>query len=293
MRCLRAAAAAFVCFVIFFLGKYITHTDDADRYEKASKNNFTGYDGGAWTVCTHISHYLNFDYGLGTFIVYQLRPFSVLEFGCGIGIYLQFIVTRNPQTRSAVGIEPIDMSAAGVFGKDIRNPTQIMGNILSNSRREERLEMKSSELVYSIEVAEHIPYDQHPELVRFLSSKTKKYLLFSSAHPGQEGVGHIPESMLPKDTWIKRFENEVLFYLPRLSEMLANACGTKNRNHRMNAFVMGTDPDLDTAELHPQVQKTPEGDKHNSFAQTLFPKVDYAINVLLSRCGTNPNLRAQ
>jgi len=61
------------------------------------------------------------------------------------------------------------------------------------------------ELVISFEVAEHIPPQFHPQLIRSLAEASSKYLIFSAARPGQGGTGHVNESMHRAEWWIERF----------------------------------------------------------------------------------------
>merc|ERR1719413_15496 len=58
-----------------------------------------------------------------------------------------------------------------------------------------------SDLVYSFEVAEHIPAKFHDRLVSILANATGKWLVFSAARPGQGGTGHIAEALRTKDEW--------------------------------------------------------------------------------------------
>ena len=49
------------------------------------------------------------------------------------------------------------------------------------------------DLVYSIEVAEHMPLEMHTHVVQFFTALSRKgtKLIFSAATPGQAGTGHI------------------------------------------------------------------------------------------------------
>jgi hypothetical protein len=59
--------------------------------------------------------------------------------------------------------------------------------------------------VMTIEVLEHIPAEFHPHAIDALAQATKKYLLFSAAHPGQPGEGHVGPSMKTRDQWLADF----------------------------------------------------------------------------------------
>jgi SAM-dependent methyltransferase len=59
------------------------------------------------------------------------------------------------------------------------------------------------DVVYCFEVAEHMPAALGDRLVEFIA-RYRTTVLFSAAHPGQGGTGHINEQL---DTyWIQRFE---------------------------------------------------------------------------------------
>lgn len=58
---------------------------------------------------------------------------------------------------------------------------------------QEHLNGKKSDLIYSIEVFEHIHLDQHDDDVQFLAGLARKgtKLIFGAGIPDQSGVGHI------------------------------------------------------------------------------------------------------
>ena len=60
----------------------------------------------------------------------------------------------------------------------------------------------SFDLAYCFEVAEHLPEVLGRVLVRFLADQAP-IVVFTAAHPGQGGTGHINEQ--PKSYWIERF----------------------------------------------------------------------------------------
>ena len=66
----------------------------------------------------------------------------------------------------------------------------------------------------TIEVLEHIPVTYHEHIVKALAQATKEYLLFSAAHPGQDGEGHAGPSMKTREQWteeILRWTDNSLF----------------------------------------------------------------------------------
>lgn len=243
------------------------------------KEEVVGSAGGAWSWMTHIRHYgLNFDLGLANFIV-GLNPDSAVEFGCGIGLYTQYLVQAGVQG-PVIGIEPNDMSSAGVFNETGASfPLQIKGDVLKNQYI--RRSINSADVVYSIEVAEHIEEARLPMLVSFISSKVKNYLVFSAGRPGQGGTGHI--SLKPKIYWIELFEKTGLKFLPNLTKSLQKWCDNQNENHRLNGFVMGKNSSLDRIMKVNEVDRNGvvSKEKHEAIALDIFPNVQYAVEKAL------------
>jgi SAM-dependent methyltransferase len=66
------------------------------------------------------------------------------------------------------------------------------------------------DLAFCFEVAEHLDARLGQRLVEFLAS-TAPVVIFTAAHPGQGGLGHVNEQ--PREYWIERFENEGMAYL--------------------------------------------------------------------------------
>ncbi len=125
----------------------------------------------------------------------------VMEIGCGVGVYVDALKKEvKKKNRKVFGIEPNPMG--GTFERGRRGPEQLAINFLNNDNtfkfgrnlREEKIgEGVAFDLIYSIEVFEHIPPERHQDAACFvagLASPGTK-LIFGAAHPGQEGVGHI------------------------------------------------------------------------------------------------------
>ena len=259
-------------------------TVNSNQQEITTFSGSQGNQGGDWSWCTHVTKYgLNFDLGLASFLADQLQPTRTFEFGAGMGLYAEYLVRHGHVPGDVYGAEPTDMSAAGVFGRT-EWPKQIKGNLLDDDRQAERQALGKFDVVYSIEVAEHIPAKLRPQLLQFLSSITGKYLVFSAARPRQGGTGHIPESMLKRHEWIQLWESTGLYHLPRLSEMLRNNCDDWNKNHRINAFVMGVSRDLDTSIVVPLLNRTHNVNDRLQIEQERFPFVKEAIARNIDKC---------
>jgi hypothetical protein len=75
------------------------------------------------------------------------------------------------------------------------------------------------DLSYCFEVAEHLPPAIGAKLVKFISGLSP-IVVFTAAHPGQGGTGHINEQ--PKQYWIDLFADNGLIHLLEESNSLAN-----------------------------------------------------------------------
>lgn len=106
---------------------------------------------------------------------------SALDYGGGIGIYLTGLRDAGVAAGNLVVVEPVNVSACAV-----RGVTHVQGSVPSL-----RLP-RTFDLVMSLEVAEHFPPCQGLEdaLVDFMVGHAAQWVVFSAAHPGQEGQGH-------------------------------------------------------------------------------------------------------
>jgi SAM-dependent methyltransferase len=132
----------------------------------------------------------------------QIVDCKVLEVGCGVGIYADALKKDSAKyQRQVFGIEPNPMG--GAF-KRRNGPRQLTVNILENgdtfeyatTLRKKYLNKTGDsyfDLLYSIEVFEHLPLNRHVDAVRFLAglSRPGTKLIFGAGKPGQDGIGHI------------------------------------------------------------------------------------------------------
>jgi hypothetical protein len=58
--------------------------------------------------CFYVRDGIIFDYGLALYVYKEFQPTSILEYGSGLGFYLDYFY-RKANTSIAVGIEPYDM----------------------------------------------------------------------------------------------------------------------------------------------------------------------------------------
>mmetsp|Transcript_25686 Transcript_25686/g.52603 ORF Transcript_25686/g.52603 Transcript_25686/m.52603 type:complete len:341 (-) Transcript_25686:124-1146(-) len=241
-----------------------------------------GFDGGAWTAETHLSQYgFNVDWGLLELLESSCRDIensripegeakweqwdngdplhplfgwwkapqkkyitsSVLEVGCGVGVYVDALKKEQAKKgRRVIGIEPNPMG--GTFLRGRAGPKQLAINFLdavdtAALAREicdtELGSGKRFDLIYSIEVFEHLPLDRHEDAVKFLAASARKgtKLIFGAGSPGQQGVGHI--GLRKKDSW-------EIFLAEHNFEKSVEDTGKATRtiqeyNHRVNTQV--------------------------------------------------------
>ena len=183
-----------------------------------------------WTAQEHMARYgPNFNDGMAGYIANTLKPASVLEFGCGLGLYCDYL-KRALDTEKVFGIEPEPMG--GVFDAP-GAPRQLAIDIFSHPHPpplDERFD-----LVMSIEVAEHIPRDKHDFLFDFLVAHTSSWIVFSGARVGQGGHGHIAERH--EEDWKSEFLKRGMVFQEELSRQIRLACNERNVNHRKNLMV--------------------------------------------------------
>jgi SAM-dependent methyltransferase len=124
----------------------------------------------------------------------SLTPKSVLDVGCGIGIFLNEFLKR--------GVEDVH----GIDGEWVpRSSLLIPEQSFSVHDLTQPLKLdKRFDLVLCVEVAEHLPANAADNIVRALISHGST-VCFSAAIPGQGGYEHINEQF--QCYWIEKFAN--------------------------------------------------------------------------------------
>lgn len=216
---------------------YLARAILADKAVVSTKDETEAH----WPWWKHVIEYgPNFDRGLANFVSGILRPCSALEFGCGVGFYInymeRFSTAMDKDSSRFIGIEPESMLGAGVFGSSEFNAIQLAMNIFEVE--DDVLEsLNQFDVVLSSEVAEHIPLQLHEKMCGFLVSKTSKFLVFGAARRDQGGTGHLRESMHDMPYWINIFAERGMIHLEKLSERLRGACYNK-WDKGQNTFIM-------------------------------------------------------
>jgi SAM-dependent methyltransferase len=119
------------------------------------------------------------------------KPKSVVDIGCGIGLYLaefQNLGVRiqgfdfSEDAKSNCAIDPEFFSVV-----DLIHP-------IANSEK--------FDMCICSEVGEHIPDSGADNLIETIE-KFSNLIIFSAAHPGQGGTNHVNEK--PQEYWISKF----------------------------------------------------------------------------------------
>jgi hypothetical protein len=189
----------------------------------------SGGNGGAWGLNEHLKLYgKNFNNGVAEFIVKEIKPTSLLEFGCGVGWYCDYISGQG--TNPVHGIEPEPMDPECFKNEGCK---QFCFDATSQEEPDGMLE--HYDMVLSLEVMEHIPREHHTKMFDYLASKKPRVVLFSGARPGQGGHGHIAER--PEKEWISEWESRGYKKDLVLTQKARNSCNRRNTNHIRNINV--------------------------------------------------------
>ena len=214
--------------------------------------------GGDWNACTHLEKYgLNFAPFFARYLAFELRPRTVLELGCGLGTTSDFLARFIPGGAEVMCVEPNAMPAE-VFSRRAppHAPRQLSVDLFDdgapraaaaracraalNAPRADAGDALSRgfDLVFTLEVLEHIPAARHEIAADFLAHATRKWLVFSAARPGQGGTGHLPDSMRTADEWRAAFEARGLVFDIGATMALRRAAQERTYDLRLNTIVM-------------------------------------------------------
>lgn len=127
---------------------------------------------------------------LASDIIEEFHPADVIDVGCGLGEYLEALVKSGVQGH---GVE----LAAEACRRCVERGLDVVSVDLS---RAQELPWRA-DVVYSYEVAEHIPGSAARNYVRLMAKAARKHIVMTAALPGQPGLNHI--NCQPKSYWIE------------------------------------------------------------------------------------------
>ena len=124
---------------------------------------------------------------LGPCLVKHLAPKKFLDLGCGPGMHVRV------------------MDSLGVESLGVELDERAHGPLIMNESILELNGKYTADLVMSLEVGEHLDASDADEFVRNVSASIDPggTLVWTAAHPGQGGVGHV--NCQPKEYWIEKF----------------------------------------------------------------------------------------
>jgi cyclopropane fatty-acyl-phospholipid synthase-like methyltransferase len=125
-------------------------------------------------------------------IVRDLSPLSALDVGCGTGSLMEALRSRDV---NVTGLEFSDAALAlcQSRGLSVRKFDIVRGRLPDD--------LRSLDLAFSFEVAEHLPARKANRFLNILSAASDIVVL-SAATPGQGGTQHVNEQ--PHEYWIKK-----------------------------------------------------------------------------------------
>lgn len=142
-------------------------------------------------------------------ILKYYTPASVVDIGCGAGLYLQEFQRRG--IRDILGVDGSPAAAAEFL---LEKDKLIIFDLAKKYKF-----AKKYDLGLCLEVAEHLPEGEADTLVETIINASNN-IIFTAAVPGQgpRSIGHINEQ--PHSYWIKKFQQRNFHYLePRTEEM--------------------------------------------------------------------------
>lgn len=122
---------------------------------------------------------------LAEILIDRYHPKSVADYGCATGLYL----------------EPFAAKGIEVVGYDNSPDAVALARLSDNIHLRDltrRQILQATDISICLEVLEHIEANDAIKCARTIASKSN-VLIFSAAHPGQGGEGHI--NCRPKEYW--------------------------------------------------------------------------------------------
>lgn len=137
----------------------------------------------------------------------EFKPRSVLDVGCGTGIYLSHFKEKG------VSVLGVDASDAVLEKLKINRDEIIISDIRKGFKPP-----KKYNLCICLELAEHIPKSNSKALVEILTDSSDT-IVFTAAPPGQGGQNHINEQK--REFWIKLFWDCGFYYETAITNKIA------------------------------------------------------------------------
>ena len=194
-----------------------------------TKDPILGAEGGHWNRQSHEMLYgQNLNNGLADFILDHIQPTDFMEFGSGLCALADYL-GHNARLCTSCLLEP-DVQLERPLAPNLH-----LLNVNVLTQPPPAILDRTFDMVLSIEVAEHVPRDQHAALFDFLVARAGRHIVFSGARPGQGGHGHIAER--PELEWRAEFTSRGCRFDPQLTARARTMSNRRNINHRRNLQV--------------------------------------------------------
>jgi hypothetical protein len=129
------------------------------------------------------------------FVVDFLKPKSVIDVGCGLGVWLSVFIEHGVENILGVDGDYVDLDSIFIPRR----------NFYSHDLNQSLKLEKNFDLVVSLEVAEHIQSKFAKDFVKSLTS-LGDIVMFSAAIPFQGGTNHVNEQW--QEYWERLFNDE-------------------------------------------------------------------------------------
>jgi len=146
----------------------------------------------------HVTHARKYSMRTMDWYIQKYRPDSVVDFGCGIGSYLESAYDYDIKIK---GYE-ISLDA-------FRYTPEFIRPYIEYRDCTEVINCGIFDTVISFETAEHIEPEGTNQFILNLVNATGKTLLFTAAPPGQEGTGHI--NCRTRDFWMMELSDLLIY----------------------------------------------------------------------------------
>lgn len=151
----------------------------------------------------------------------ELKFASVLDLGAGSGAYSMYLEDRlnGEDVQCCDGNPAIVNTSHGLCSVcDLSSP---------------QVDMKQADLVFSLEVAEHIPRDSEMNFLHNIQSKTKQLLVLSWGIPGQVGNGHV--NCRSNEYAIQKMKETGFAYCSGITNSIRDAVSSPSCIYQMNS----------------------------------------------------------
>lgn len=151
---------------------------------------------------------------IGKMVALKYDIKSVVDFGCGLGFYLEGMHLGGAS--NIKGFEYMYQNAKTFIPLEISSFIEY-GDVM------EKMDCGKFDCAMSVEVAEHILPEKSEIFISNITNASNKYVLFTSACPGQGGTGHINER--PREYWIDMFKRNGYLYSEKDVETIRDMFG--------------------------------------------------------------------